>query len=159
VSAVDRLHVTVRDLAPGDRAGWDAVWTAYLASYRTTLPAEVTELLWRRLTGTPEQRHPQMGGLGAFDAASGRLVGLAHYVSGPSTWEVRDDGYLEDLAVAPDVQGRGVGRALVEAVILRARERDWRRVHWITEESNTRARLLYDRIGTRTAYVRYHVEL
>jgi ribosomal protein S18 acetylase RimI-like enzyme len=158
VTVVARLDVTVRDLEPGDRAGWDEVWGAYLESYRTTLPTEVTELLWQRLTGTPEQRQPAMGGLGAFDR-SGRLVGLAHYVSGPSTWEVRDDGYLEDLAVAPDVQGRGVGRALLEAVILRGRERGWRRVHWITEESNTRARQLYDRIGTRTAYVRYHVEL
>ena len=158
MTVINPLPVTVRDLQPGDRAGWDAVWTAYLESYRTGLAPEVTDLLWQRLTGTPEQRHPQMGGLGAFDR-SGRLVGLAHYVSGPSTWEPRDDVRLEDLAVAPDVQGRGVGRALIEAVILRARERGWRRLQWSTEESNTRARQLYDRVATRTTYVHYHVEL
>ncbi|RZS90246.1 acetyltransferase (GNAT) family protein [Motilibacter rhizosphaerae] len=159
----DRLPVEVRALEAGDRAGWDVVWGAYLEHYLQDLAPALSDLLWARLTGGPEERHPQMGGLGAFlpapAGAADRLVGIAHWIVSPSTWDARLDCYLEDLAVAPDVRGRGVGRALIEALDGVGRERGWRRLHWITDETNYRARTLYDRVGSRTAYVQYERRL
>ncbi|MEV6864516.1 GNAT family N-acetyltransferase [Streptosporangium subroseum] len=44
------------------------------------------------------------------------------------------------LFTAPDVRGRGVARALIEAVTGWARARDCGRVYWNTHESNSTAR-------------------
>ena len=99
----------------------------------------------------------RMHGIGAF--AGGRLVGVAHYVLGPSTWDVADDCYLEDLVVVPEVRGRGVGRALIDELRRRGLAGGWRRVPWLTEGSNATARRLYDDVGTLTPYVRYEIDL
>ncbi|WP_231121948.1 GNAT family N-acetyltransferase [Motilibacter peucedani] len=146
----------MRDLRADDRDGWGEVWAGYLAYYQKDLPPEGTSALWDRLTGPAP--HPQMFGLGAF-APDGRLLGLAHCIVGPSTWDTADDCYLEDLAVAEDARGRGVGRALIGELVRRAGERGWRRVFWVTEESNARARRLYDSVGSLTDYVQYEVRL
>ena len=50
----------------------------------------------------------------------GKLVGLAHCVRHRGTWNIGDMCYLEDLFVAPSARGKGVGRALIEAVYARA---------------------------------------
>lgn len=149
--------VEVRELRAGDHEGWLAVWTGYLEHYRKQLSPELTAALWDRLTGpTP---HPQLLGLGAFSSPEGRLLGLAHCVLGPSTWDTADDCYLEDLAVAEDVRGSGVGRALIAELVRRGDVSGWRRVFWVTEESNARARRLYDSVGSLTDYVQYEVLL
>lgn len=62
--------------------------------------------------------------LAAVDEATGRLLGTVTYVPGPGPYHEGDFGELASmrmLAVAPDAQGRGVGRALAEACIARAR--------------------------------------
>jgi GNAT superfamily N-acetyltransferase len=63
------------------------------------------------------------------------------YQAAPGTVE------LISMFVRPQVRGRGVGEALIDAVIGWARERDAASVHlWVTE-TNSRARLLYERRG------------
>ncbi|MFJ9388452.1 GNAT family N-acetyltransferase [Nocardioides sp. NPDC101246] len=59
-----------------------------------------------------------------------------------------DDGVLlEDLAVAPDHQGRGIGRALVAHVEARAVGRGAAYVELFTHEAMTKNRRLYARLG------------
>jgi GNAT superfamily N-acetyltransferase len=54
---------------------------------------------------------------------------------------------LVSMFVRPRARGRGVGQALIDAVIGWARERDATSVHlWVTE-TNKHARLLYERFG------------
>ena len=54
---------------------------------------------------------------------------------------------LISMFVRPQARGRGVGEALIDAVIGWARERDATSVHlWVTE-TNKHARLLYERLG------------
>ena len=54
---------------------------------------------------------------------------------------------LISMFVRPQARGRGVGVALIDAVIGWARARDASSVRlWVTE-TNTRARLLYERQG------------
>ena len=47
-------------------------------------------------------------------------VGLAHYIFHRHGWHVADVCYLQDLFVAPEARGDGVGRALIEAVYAEA---------------------------------------
>ena len=63
--------------------------------------------------------------------------------------EVSRDGEVEFrmLAVSPSARGRGVGEALVRAVILRARELGARRLVMSSSEHMTTAHRLYQRLG------------
>ena len=67
--------------------------------------------------------------------------------------------YLQDLFAMPEMRGRGIGRALIAAVYVRAREAGAGRVYWHTHESNATAMRLYDRVATRPGYVVYRKDL
>ncbi|MEK1932119.1 MAG: GNAT family N-acetyltransferase, partial [Pararhizobium sp.] len=63
--------------------------------------------------------------------------------------------YLQDLYADPDVRGQGIGRALIEAVYARAETAGAPKVYWMTQEFNATARLLYDRIATKSPFIVY----
>ena len=120
--------VTIRPLAAGDRAGWDALWKGYLAFYESAVPGEVTETTWARLIDPADDPY----GYCAVDA-SGRLIGIVHYLFHRSTWTTSCYCYLEDLFVDPAVRGSGAGRALIEAVKHRAPI--WKQEHYVDGSS------------------------
>jgi ribosomal protein S18 acetylase RimI-like enzyme len=62
-------------------------------------------------------------------------------------WWAAHDCTLEDLYVAGHARGSGLGRALVEATLERARERGCRRVELDVHESNEAAVELYRSMG------------
>jgi ribosomal protein S18 acetylase RimI-like enzyme len=62
-------------------------------------------------------------------------------------WTAAPDCWLEDLFVAEPARRSGLGAALVEAAIERARERGCRRVELDTNEDNAAALALYHRFG------------
>jgi GNAT superfamily N-acetyltransferase len=146
--------VTVRDLAPRDEARWRELWAVYLDFYRYPLPDEVTAITWQRLVGA------ELGfrALVAVDADD-RPVGFAHLLLHPTTWAVEPSCYLEDLVVDPAHRGQGVGRALLEAVVERARQEGAEGVQWLTQGDNDVARGLYDDLATLSDYVRYEIDL
>jgi ribosomal protein S18 acetylase RimI-like enzyme len=55
--------------------------------------------------------------------------------------------YVSGLAVDPEYEGRGAGRALMEALIALARQRGGRRMTLRVFAPNERARRLYERLG------------
>jgi GNAT superfamily N-acetyltransferase len=57
------------------------------------------------------------------------------------------------------MRGRGVGAALIEAVYAAADAAGCPSVYWLTQEFNSAARQLYDRIGTLTPFIRYNRRL
>ncbi|MFJ3224521.1 GNAT family N-acetyltransferase [Streptomyces sp. NPDC086783] len=67
-------------------------------------------------------------------------------------YQVKDGvGTLWQLAVHPALQSCGIGTLLIEAAELRIRSRGLRQAELAVEESNPRARALYERLG----YVAY----
>jgi GNAT superfamily N-acetyltransferase len=64
-----------------------------------------------------------------------------------SVWTAAPDCWLEDLFVREDARRAGLGAALVEAALGRARERGCRRVELDTNETNEAALALYHRYG------------
>jgi len=62
-------------------------------------------------------------------------------------WRAAPDCWLEDLYVEPAARRRGVGAALVQATLERARERGCRRIELDSNETNTAALGLYARFG------------
>jgi ribosomal protein S18 acetylase RimI-like enzyme len=59
--------------------------------------------------------------------------------------------------VSPAARGGGAGRALIEAVVERARSNGWNKVYWHTRADNERARALYDSFTQADDFVRYVV--
>ena len=64
-----------------------------------------------------------------------------------SVWKSAEDCWLEDLYVREPARGSGLGRALVEAAVERARERGCRRMELDVNEDNRAARALYAASG------------
>lgn len=145
--------IAVRPLTATDHAGWAPLWQGYLEFYETVLADEVTDATWARVSGGDAA----MGGLVAEDEVG--LVGLAHYVVHPTTWTVAPACYLEDLFVVPQRRSQGLGRALIEQLAALGREQGWSGIHWLTGEDNVTGMRLYDRVATRTNWVRYELDL
>jgi GNAT superfamily N-acetyltransferase len=73
--------------------------------------------------------------------------GLALMRFRPSLWSETLDCYLEELYVAPDRRGRGLGRAMMEAAMDLAREKGAAYMDLGTAETDTAARALYEKLG------------
>jgi ribosomal protein S18 acetylase RimI-like enzyme len=85
---------------------------------------------------------------------TGRLLGTVTVARPGTPWaQVAKPDELEFrmLAVHPDGRGRGIGRALVDSVLDRARAEGYRGVALSTQESMRTARHLYERLGFRRA--------
>jgi ribosomal protein S18 acetylase RimI-like enzyme len=67
-----------------------------------------------------------------------------------SVWWEAEDCWLEDLYVRDDARGKGLGRALTEAVLERARRRGCRRVELDVNSENPPALALYRSLGFDT---------
>ena len=74
-------------------------------------------------------------------------VGLAQLRFRLSAWTGVEDCWLEDVFVSDDARGTGLGRALVEAAIERARARGCRRIELDVQEDNEHAIRLYEKCG------------
>ena len=54
-------------------------------------------------------------------------------------------------------RGARVGELLIARLVEIAKERGWPKIRWITADDNYRARTLYDRIATKTAWNTYEI--
>jgi len=152
-SASTRPSVTIRKIQPADFEAWLVLWEAYLVFYEEELPRSTTDLSWSRLLDETSN----MTGLVA--EVDGRIVGFTNYLFTDSTWHVNPDCYLEDLFTSADVRGLGVGRTLIAAVTDIARAAGSDTVYWQTQNSNTQARTLYNKVASDNGHMLYEVDL
>ena len=145
------MAVTVRGIRAGDAAGWRGLWAGYLAYYETEASDKVFRETFRRLLSEDPR---EFRGLVA-ESDNARLVGLAHYLHHRHCWRIENVTYLQDLFVESNFRGGGVGRALIEAVYAAADSAGAPSVYWLTEDFNSTARQLYDRVGKMTPFVKY----
>jgi ribosomal-protein-alanine N-acetyltransferase len=78
-------------------------------------------------------------------------------------WFAAGQGEIANLAVDPDVRGRGLGSALLDAALEEARRQHTEEVFLEVRDSNARARQLYEsrgfvEVGRRRKYYRRPVE-
>lgn len=144
------IMTIIRPLTAEDRPDWNRLWTAYLDFYETKLPAETYDIYFARLLGDdPQDYH------GLIAEQDGTAVGLTHYVFHRHGWKVENTCYLQDLYVTSETRGTGAGRALIEAVYAAADAAGAPSVYWTTQENNIEARNLYDRVATKTPFIKY----
>ncbi|WP_206019694.1 GNAT family N-acetyltransferase [Pseudomaricurvus alkylphenolicus] len=147
----------LRRPAAEDWEKWASLWRQYLHFYRTDLPFSATRQLWQRLL---DPQNPIQGWVVSQQGEAGILKGFVHYLPHANTWRSQPVCYLQDLYVAPETRGTGLGRRLIEQVVTDARARGWSRVYWHTESGNTTARRLYDRVaGPADGFVKYALDV
>ena len=137
----------VRQLSERDRDQWRRLWKGYQAFYEVDL-SDGEDALFKRLLGEDD---PYC----LVYEEDGQLLGLTQYIFHATTWSELPVCYLQDLFTAPQARGKGVGRALIEAVYDAADRRGVSRVYWLTQESNHTARELYDKVAEVTPFIRY----
>ncbi len=144
------MALTIRPLDQGDHADWRRLWTEYLVFYKATVPEEVYATTWQRLF-SPGEYEPK----GFIAILDGKAVGLTHYLYHRSCWSLVNNCYLQDLFTDETTRGKGVGRALIKAVQDEAGKIGVKNVYWMTHETNTTARKLYDSAARRTGFIEY----
>jgi GNAT superfamily N-acetyltransferase len=149
--------IAVRPIAQADYDAWKPLWDGYNAVYGregdTALPHAVTMATWQRFFDSAE---PVYALVAERDDA---LCGLAHYLFHRSTTRIELTCYLQDLFTAHAARGRGVGRALIEAVYAQAQTAGVRRVYWQTHTTNAPGRLLYDKVARHLGFIVYSHDL
>jgi GNAT superfamily N-acetyltransferase len=149
-----RSPVVVRRVVPADYAAWRPLWDGYNAFYEragdTALPEQVTRTTWDRFFDEREPIHALVA-----EGVDGELVGIVHYLFHRSSILIGPTCYLQDLFTSEAARGRGVGRALIEAVYEMAQAAGASRVYWHTQETNRTARDLYDKVADDTGFIVY----
>lgn len=103
---------------------------------------------WSRASMEKELVNPQAHYLSACSEETGEVLGYAGY------WQVLDEGHIMNIAVREDLRGRGIGRVLMEEMLLSGDALGI--LYWTLEVrvSNTPAIRLYERTGFTSAGIR-----
>lgn len=147
------MSTIVRPLEETDRDAWHRLWDGYCAFYEVEMPADVTAKSWERLIDADT---PDFFGLVA--ERNGVVIGIANCILHGTTWAIAPRCYLNDLFVDPSSRGSGAGKAMIVHLRHLAAENDWDKVHWLTAESNSTARRLYDQFAPASGLIQYAVE-
>ena len=139
----------MRDAAASDEPEWRRLWTAYNGFHGHDLSATITAATWRKILD------PAIPVSARVVVREGGLAGFCICVLHDCTWTPTPVCYLEDLYVDADRRGSGIGRALIQDAVDRAREGGLSRVYWHTKADNAEARRLYESFVPADAVVRY----
>ena len=137
--------MNIRPVQLQDFDQWKVLWDGYNAFYErvgpTALPENITQTTWQRFFDTYEPVHALVA------EEDGRLLGLVHYLYHRSTTAIGPNCYLQDLFTAEAARGKGVGRALIDAVVDISKAAGCGRLYWHTRESNVTAQRLYNQVA------------
>jgi ribosomal protein S18 acetylase RimI-like enzyme len=107
-----------------------------------------------KMKSTPDDiRRFGFGPTPAFEAliaeVDGVFAGLCLFFPSFSTWQGRPGVYVQDLFVAKDFRGLGVGEKLLKRLAAVTRKRGGRYIRLSVDTANHRAQAFYQRLGLR----------
>ena len=139
----------LRGVEQKDFMQWNTLWKLYQEFYQVSLKEELSTLTFERLLNKSEPME-------CFVFEDGeKIVGFVLFIFHRSTWSERDSCYLQDLFVSPNCRSKGIGKQLIEAVYAEAKKKDCAKVYWLTHESNSTARILYDHVAENVGFIQY----
>lgn len=142
--------LTIRPLAPKDRAVWEELMAAYASFYKTEVTVAGKQAVWDWIFGAEEF----WSDVAVLD---GQIIGLCQYQLMHRSLSGAKVVYLSDLYVRPEVRGAGAGRALIDHVIGFAKAKGFSNVRWLTQEFNYAGRKLYDSYRPKSDFILYSV--
>lgn len=144
--------IKIRPIENRDFPGWLPLWDGNNLGHRDE---EVTSETWSRLI------NPEAAVHGLVAEEGGRLIGLVHYITHPTTGSVSDVCYMQDVYVDPEFRRRGIARKLVEELIAvgKKQKQGWARIYWLAESGNEAVQALYKSLGTKMDFTLHMVAL
>lgn len=142
-------NLIIRRFTASDKDQWNMLWQGYNTFYKRSIELRVSERTW---DGLLENGGEPFGFAAELD---GKVVGFTHYFFVRSTSDWGPRCYLQDLFAQPDIRGKGIGRALIEAVYADADKHDAAQTYWLTDEANATARKLYDHVANKSPFIKY----
>lgn len=149
--SVENATFIIRDPRAEDEAAWRRLWSGYITFYEAEVSEAVTSATWQRLLT------PNSNMFGRLAEWQGAVTGFTICVLHPGSWTPAPICYLEDLFVDVEARGHGIGQALIEDLVARARDRGWSRLYWHTKQGNAAARRVYDKFVGADDFVRYRM--
>lgn len=143
------MAVSIRAARAEDRDQWEPLWKGYQEYYEVNLDS-ATDGLWQRLMSDDAVEPTCL-----IAEEDGTMLGFTHYLFHAHTWTTKQRIYLVDLFTHKDARGKGVGRALIEAVYEAADAADAESVYWLTQDFNAPGRALYDKVARLTPFIKY----
>lgn len=140
----------VRRVMFADEGAWRALYRSYRSFYKVPEDEGKVDLVWDWVLDADHE----VSGVVAADGA-GVLGGLANFRRFARPLSGTVGLYLDDLYTREDLRGQGAGRALLEFLRTHALEDGLSVVRWVTAESNSQARVLYDSVANATSWVTY----
>jgi GNAT superfamily N-acetyltransferase len=146
-------NFVIRPVKRQDYSQWLELWEGYNAFYgrsgETALAPEITQTTWGRFFDGYEPVHALVA------EGEVKLLGLVHYIFHRTTTAIGPNCYLQDLFTLEAARGKGVARALINAVYEQATLAASSRVYWQTHHTNATAMLLYDKMAEHSGFVVY----
>jgi len=134
----------IREIKLKDKEQWEKLYRGYANFYKVEMNDKILETVWKWLN---DNNH-ELKGIGY--EADGKIVGLAHYRKLLSPLKGKYIGYLDDIFVDPEYRGKKIGEKLLNKIKEISKANDWNLVRWQTDEDNSTAKKLYDKVATKT---------
>jgi ribosomal protein S18 acetylase RimI-like enzyme len=136
---MEKPAIQIREAGVADAAGIARLLHDFNTEYEEETPpvAELTRHAERML---------EEGEMKVLLAGEGP-DGLALLRFRPSVWTEQQEAYLQELYVVPELRGRGIGQALMEAILATCRAHDAAWIELNTGETDVAARGLYRKFG------------
>lgn len=149
MSQTSERQFTVRAATPADEAAWQATYRGYRDFYGKEHDPAVFDTVWGWIHDPAHETRCLVAEQG------GEVLGLAHFRSFARPLIGSTGIFLDDLFTTPAARGHGVASALLTRLAEIARDEGATVVRWITADSNTTARRLYDSVAAATPWVTY----
>lgn len=145
------MPLQIRAIEESDSETWISLWEQYNQFYKRTIPTEVTQTTLTRFLDPTVRMYCAL----AIDPDSSKTIGFVTWYPHPTTSSIQEIVYLQDLFVDSSVRNKGTGRALIEHVYEHAKTIPVSSVYWNTQYFNYVGQILYNKVATRTDFIRY----
>lgn len=146
------MSIAIKSLEPSDRDQWETLFDSYASFYKVTPPENCKERVWEWIFNADESFWCDL----AINE-NGRAFGFVQYQLMHRSLSGGKVCYLSDLYVNPEQRKSGTGRALIDHVIQFAKNNRIENVRWLTQDSNTTAKHLYNTYVAQSEFVLYSV--
>ncbi|MCC6599011.1 MAG: GNAT family N-acetyltransferase [Alphaproteobacteria bacterium] len=143
-------QIVIRPIFPEDYALWLPLWNGNNQGLENEA---ITKSTWERLND------PNFPIYGFLALKNGKAAGLLHYVLHPTTGNLKNVCYMQDVFVSPDFRRGGLAKALIAALAEEGKRQDWARVYWLAESANMAAQNLYQSLGIRLDFTLHMMPL
>lgn len=144
------MTVTIRKAEARDERRWRELWDGYTRFYEREPSESLSRHTWTRILNPTSPVHSIVA-----EREQDGVIGIANYVIHENTSTLTPVCYLQDLFVDSGKRATGVGKQLIDWLLVEMKAQNWSRLYWNTREDNYRARGLYDKYTPHSGFLKY----